>query len=48
MVHDYKSARYPMAAEAVDSFFSARGIIVWPLNDRLGTAMVIRQPGMGD
>jgi hypothetical protein len=48
MVHDYKSARYPMAAEAVDSFFSARGITVWPWNDRLGTAMVIRQPGIPD
>lgn len=48
LVHDYRSKRYPMAAEAVDGFFSARGISVWPLNDRLGTAMIIRQPGMPD
>lgn len=48
LVHDYKSQRYPMAAEAVDAFFRGRGITVWPLNDRLGTAMVIRQPGMSD
>lgn len=48
LVHDYRSARYPMCAEAVDAFFAARGIAVWPLNDRLGTAMVIRQPGMPD
>lgn len=48
LVHDYKSEHYPMAAEAVDAFFHARGITVWPLSDRLGTAMVIRQPGMPD
>lgn len=46
LVHDYKSARYPMAEETVNRFFAERGITVWPLNDRLGTAMVIRQPGM--
>lgn len=46
LVHDYKSLRYPMAAEAVDAYFKARGITVWPLSDRLGTAMVIKQPGM--
>lgn len=46
LVHDYKSERYPMAAEAVDGFFNAKGITVWPLSDRLGTAMVIKQPGM--
>lgn len=48
LVHDYKSVRYPMAEETVNSFFAARGITVWPLSDRLGTAMVIRQPGMPD
>ena len=46
LVHDYKSERYPMAAEAVDAFFNAKGITVWPLSDRLGTALVIKQPGM--
>lgn len=48
LVHDYKSVRYPMAAETVDGFFAERGITVWPLSDRLGTAMVIKQPGMPD
>lgn len=48
LVHDYRSQRYPMAAEAVDRFFAARGVRAWPLNDRLGTAMIMRQPGMPD
>ena len=46
LVHDYKSARYPMAGETVDAFFAKRGITVWPLSDRLGTSLVIKQPGM--
>lgn len=48
LVHDYRSERYPMAAEAVDAFFAARGLHAWPLNDRLGTAMIMRQRGMPD
>lgn len=48
LVHDYRSKRYPMAAEAVDRFFAARGLFAWPLNDRLGTAMIMRQRGMPD
>lgn len=48
LIHDYRSARYPMAAETVDAFFTERGVTVWPLPDRLGTAMVIRQRGMTD
>ena len=46
LVHDYKSVRYPMAEEAVNAFFNAKGITVWPLSDRLGTALIIKQPGM--
>ncbi|GGE71950.1 class I SAM-dependent methyltransferase [Sphingomonas prati] len=48
LVHDYRSKRYPMAAEAVDEFFAQRGIVAWPLNDRLGTAMIMRHPNMPD
>jgi O-methyltransferase len=47
LIHDCMSARYPMACEAVEAFFKPRGISIWTWNDRLGTAMVICQPGMG-
>lgn len=46
LIHDCMSARYPMAREAVEAFFRPRGATIWTWNDRLGTAMVIRQPGM--
>lgn len=47
MVHDYFSARYPMARETVDRFFQSRGVFPVALNDRLGTALVRKQRGIG-
>jgi O-methyltransferase len=46
LIHDYLSPRYPRCKEAVDSFFGPLGIRVLPLNDRVGTAVVVRQRGM--